>query len=127
MPSGEERYNKLEVWRLAHAFALEVYKATKDFPKSEAFGLTSQVRRAAVSIPANIVEGYARRGGKELARFIDIALGSLAEARYLIRFSHELGFLSGPHSSVLETRARELGSKLWRFYERIREQRRPER
>ena len=91
MPSGEERYNKLEVWRLAHAFALEVYKATKDFPKSEAFGLTSQVRRAAVSIPANIVEGYA------------------------------------PHSLVLETRARELGSKLWRFYERIREQRRSER
>jgi four helix bundle protein len=120
MLPGDGRYKNLEVWRLAHSFALEVYRTTKSFPKHEEFGLTAQIRRAVVSVPANIVEGYSRRGDKELARFIDIALGSLAEARYLLNFSHDLGYLSEGELSDIERQAGELGSKLWRFYERVR-------
>ncbi len=124
MPFTNERYKKLEIWKLAHSCALDVYKATKAFPKDESFGLTAQIRRAAVSVPANIVEGYSRRGDKELARFIDIALGSLAEARYLLNFSQDLGYLPEAQSSALEERTRQLGSKLWRFYEKVRQTRR---
>lgn len=85
-----ERYRKLEVWQLADSLALGVYRATKSFPNEEIYGITSQLRRAALPIPTNIVEGYARRGDRELARFVDIALGSLAETRYLLSFCAKL-------------------------------------
>ena len=120
MLRADARYKNLEVWRLAHSFALDVYRTTKSFPRGEEFGLTAQIRRAAVSVPTNIVEGYSRSGDKELARFIDIALGSLAEARYLLSFSHDLGYLSEAELSNIERQAGELGSKLWRFYEKVR-------
>ena len=73
----EERWQKLEVWKLADELAFMVYKVTRSFPKEELYGITSQVRRAALSVPTNIVEGYSRKGDKELARFINISLGSL--------------------------------------------------
>ncbi len=120
MLPADGRYKNLEIWRLAHSFALEVYRTTKSFPKSEEFGLTAQIRRAVVSVPTNIVEGYSRRGDKELARFIDIALGSLAEARYLLSFSRDLGYLPATELFNIEKQAGELGSKLWRFYEKVR-------
>jgi four helix bundle protein len=63
--------------------AIEIYKATRIFPKEEIYGLTSQIRRAALSIPTNRVEGYARKGDKELARFVSISIGSMAETEYL--------------------------------------------
>ncbi len=75
----EDRWKGLGVWQLADGLAKHVYRATKDFPKEEVYGLTSQLRRAALSVPTNIVEGYSRKGDRELARFIDIALGSLAK------------------------------------------------
>ncbi len=120
MTRVDGRYKNLEVWKLGHSFALQVYTATKSFPKNEEFGLVAQIRRAAVSVPTNIVEGYSRKGDKELARFIDIALGSLAETRYLLGFSCDLGYLSEAEASEMEKKAEELGSKLWRFYERVR-------
>ena len=123
MLAADARYKNLEVWRLAHSFALEVYRATKSFPKNEEFDLTAQIRRAAVSVPANIVEGYSRRGDKQLARFIDIALGSLAETRYLLSLSHDLGYLSEAKLSDIEKHGGELGSRLWRFYEKVRNKR----
>jgi len=80
-------YERLEAWRRAHTLALEVFAATDLWPKTERYGLTAQTRRAALSISTNIAEGSAKRGGREFGRFLDIALGSLAELRYLLRFS----------------------------------------
>ena len=76
-------YRDLIVFQKADELAFQIYKLTEKFPKSEMFGLTSQIRRATLSIPTNIVEGYARKSKKELAQFIGIALGSHAETEYL--------------------------------------------
>jgi four helix bundle protein len=86
-------YTKIKAWQLADELALLVYKATKEFPKSEIWGLTSQMRRAAVSVPANIVEGSARRNRNEYLQFLYIAMSSLAELSYYIKFTKELGYL----------------------------------
>jgi four helix bundle protein len=120
MAVNEDRWKKLEVWQLADAFAREVYLATRSFPKEEIYGITSQLRRAALSVPTNIVEGYSRRGDRELARFIDIALGSLAEVKYLLHFSHSLGYLNENTSNNLAAQANIVGAKLWKFYETVR-------
>jgi four helix bundle protein len=86
-------HEKLRVFQLADALAFEMYRATAPFPPEERFGLQSQLRRAAVSTAANIVEGCARRSRADYARFIDIALGSAAETDYLLDLSHRLGAL----------------------------------
>ena len=120
MIENQDRWRKLEVWKLADAFAREIYQITKNFPKDELYGITSQLRRAALSVPTNIVEGYSRRGDRELARFLDIALGSLAEVKYLLHFSKSLQYLSDADYSVLSEAAEQLGSKLWKFYDRVK-------
>lgn len=81
MGAEADRWKKLEVWQLADEFARGVYRVTAGFPREELYGITSQLRRAALSVPTNIVEGYSRRGDRELVRFLDIALGSLAEVK----------------------------------------------
>ena len=86
-------FRKLKVWEKSHQLALSVYQATSSFPDQEQYGLTSQLRRAAVSIPANIAEGYGRGGDAEFARFLQIASGSAAELQYHILLANELGFL----------------------------------
>lgn len=120
-PKLADRWRNLEVWKLADEFALQIYKTTKDFPKEETYGLTSQLRRSALSIPTNIVEGYSKRGDKELAHFLNIALGSLAETKYLLYFSNRLGYLNQETYERLSDRAQELGAKLWKFYGKVRE------
>jgi len=75
-------FRKLAVWEKAHRLTLDMYKATASFPKDELYGLTSQVRRASISIPANIAEGCGRNGDVELARFLQIAMGSASELEY---------------------------------------------
>ena len=115
----EERWHKLEVWRLADELAFQVYKATQFFPREEMFGLTSQIRRAALSVPTNIVEGYSRKGDKELARFVNISLGSLAETKYLLYFSNRLGYLKKDPYQKLKEDYRTLGRLLWQFYRRV--------
>ena len=80
------------VWRKAHAWVLEVYQLTERFPKHELFGLTSQLRRAAVSIPANFAEGYKKVGLRDKARIFNIAQGSLEECRYYLILSRDLGY-----------------------------------
>ena len=82
--------------------------------------LTSQLRRAALSIPTNIVEGYSRKGDKELAHFVNIGLGSMAETKYLLYFAHRLGLLSDEEYDKIRKGYEELGKKLWRFYETVR-------
>ncbi len=87
-------YKKLAVWEKSHQFALDVYRATAAFPKDELYGLTSQIRRASVSIASNIVEGSGRGGDGELIRFLRIAAGSAHEVEYQLLLAHDLGFLS---------------------------------
>ena len=115
-----ERWQKLEVWKLSDELAFQVYKATRHFPKEEMFGLVSQIRRSALSVPTNIVEGYSRKGDKELSRFINISLGSMAETKYLLYFSDRLGYLNGGVSyKKLKEGYRTLGKLLWRFYQKV--------
>jgi four helix bundle protein len=85
-------FPELLVWRKAHEFVLEVYGLTAAFPKTESYGLTSQLRRAAVSIPANIAEGFRRRSAAEKVRFLNIAEGSIAESDYYLILSRDLGY-----------------------------------
>ena len=89
---GTVSFQQLEVWKKAHALVLEVYKLTGRFPADERFGLTAQLRRAAVSAPANIAEGFVKRGKMDKARFYNIAEGFLAECRYYFILAHDLGF-----------------------------------
>ncbi|MDI6768966.1 MAG: four helix bundle protein [Anaerolineales bacterium] len=86
----EKGFRKLLVWQRAHQLVLSIYKLTETFPKSELFGLTSQMRRAAVSVPANIAEGYAAGGKGQFARYLNIAQGSLAEVEYYLILTHDL-------------------------------------
>lgn len=86
-------FRKIQVWEKAHRFALKIYKITSSFPKDELYGLTSQMRRAAVSIPSNIVEGCGRDRQTELARFVHIASGSASEIEYQLILAHDLGYI----------------------------------
>lgn len=94
-------FRQLKVWEKAHALSLATYKATATFPQQELFGLTSQLRRAAVSIPANITEGCGRTGEPELARFLRISLGSASELEYHIILSTDLHYFNKSVSQQL--------------------------
>ena len=85
-------FQDLIVWQKAHKFVLKVYEISKDFPKNEIYGLTSQFRRAAVSIAANIVEGFAKKGIADKLRFYNIAQGSIQECQYYILLSKDLDY-----------------------------------
>ena len=109
-------YEKFESWRVSHQLALEVYKATSNWPKSERFELTSQTRRAALSIPTNIAEGSAKQGTREFRRYLDIALGSLSELSYLLRFAKDFGFLVEDDYRELDQLRNRAGTLTWRLY-----------
>jgi four helix bundle protein len=87
-----QRFEDLLVWQKSHAFVLKVYELTASFPRAEAYGLTAQFRRAAVSIPANIAEGFKKRGKADKARMLNIAQGSVEEARYYLILGRDLGY-----------------------------------
>lgn len=89
---GATTFKDLIVWQKAHEFVLQVYELTKAFPKTEQYGLTSQIRRAAVSIPANIAEGFKKRGKADKARFLNIAQGSIEECRYYLILAGDLKY-----------------------------------
>ena len=91
---SSKSFKELIVWQKAHQFVLAVYKMTKSFPKEEIFGITSQFRRAAISIPANIAEGYRKRGKADKARFFNISEGSLEECKYYLILTKDLGYAS---------------------------------
>src|SRR6516164_896164 len=88
-----KNYKELVVWRKAHQMTLDVYSATRSFPKEELYGLTSQLRRSAASIGANIAEGSGRRANKEICRFLQIARGSASEAEYHLLLARDLKLL----------------------------------
>jgi four helix bundle protein len=112
-------YEKFEAWQVAHELALEIYRVTDDWPKEERFGLTIQLRRAALSAPTNIAEGAAKRGNREFRRFLDIALGSLSEVSYLLRFSRDRELLTPESWLELETLRNRSGQLTWRLYRSI--------
>jgi four helix bundle protein len=88
-----QRFEDLVVWQKSHALTLRVYKLTGVFPKHELFGLSAQMRRSAVSVAANIAEGFSRRGRSDKARFMNMAEGSLAELRYYFILARDLSYL----------------------------------
>ena len=112
-------YERFEAWQAAHQLALMLYRATDSWPRAERFGITSQVRRAALSVPANIAEGAARRGAREFRRFLDIALGSLAELSYLLRFSRDYGLLEEETWTALEGQRELTGRLVWGLYRAV--------
>ena len=116
---GEYGYKKLLVWQKADELAYQVYLETKSFPKEELYGITSQLRRAALSIPTNLVVGAGRQGKRELRQFTNIALGSLAETQYLLDFSLRLNYLNKVRSEKLQELRMEAGKLLWRFYKSL--------
>jgi four helix bundle protein len=108
----ERSYRDLIAWQKAMAFGRVVYEATHDWPRDELFGLTSQVRRAAVSIPSNIAEGQGRRGPKELLHHLWIAHGSLCEVETQLQFAEQLGYLDNFSLTPLLDQAAEVGRVL---------------
>src|SRR5688572_7122201 len=87
-------FRQIKVWAKAHLLTLEVYRITANFPREEIYGITSQLRRASASIPANIAEGFGRGGNAELARFLQIGMGSASEVEYHILLARDLNLLT---------------------------------
>ena len=108
-------YERFDSWKLAHKLALAIYSASEQWPSSERFGLTAQIRRAALSAPTNIAEGSAKRGPREFRRYLDIALGSLSEVSYLLRFSRDRGILKQEDFQNLDDLRDQAGKLTWRL------------
>ena len=113
-------FRRLMVWQKSHVFVLELYRSTKSFPREELYGLTSQIRRAAVSIPSNIVEGCGRQGDAELGRFFQIAMGSAREVEYQLLLARDLEFISNATHSSLEQRLIEIKKMLNSFIQKLK-------
>ena len=106
------KFEKLDVYREAHSFVILIYKLTSKFPKDESFGLISQIRRASVSVVANIVEGNARNHKKEFIQFLYLSNGSLEEVKYYLILSKDLGYLSTSEYDDLQVRAEKISKMI---------------
>lgn len=115
MEKEPKAFPKLIVWQRAHELTLMIYRASEIFPKHEMFGLTSQMRRSAVSVEANIAEGYALGSGPNYLRHLNISVGSLAETESHIEIAHDLEYLSDSNYEKLTDKAREVGYLLSRL------------
>lgn len=113
-------FRELLIWQRSHALTLGIYRVTKFFPKDELFGLTSQMRRASASIPANIAEGCGRDGDAELKRFLNIALGSACELDYHLFLASELGYINPADYPPLAAEALELRRMLGSFIQKLK-------
>lgn len=109
-------YEKFDAWKATHELALEVYRITEQWPKAERYELTTQTRRAALSVPTNIAEGSAKRGIGEFRRYLDISLGSLSELSYLLRFSRDRGILDEDKFRAVDDLRMRAGTLTWRLY-----------
>lgn len=105
-------YRDLQVWQKSMRLALLTYELCKHFPKDELYGLTSQIRRSAISVPSNIAEGHARNSSKEFLRYLSISVGSLAELETQILLSRELTYLNTDDSATLLNKADEVGKMI---------------
>lgn len=109
-------YKKLIAWQKANELAHKVYDLTLNFPRNELYGITSQLQRAALSVPTNLVEGHARNNKKEFHRFIAISLGSLAETEYLLEFAYERKLVKEEVFEEISLLRGEVGHIIWRLY-----------
>ncbi len=105
-------FKKLDAWKAAHSLVCDIYRVTRSFPKTEAYGLPSQLRRSAASIPANITEGSGRGGDVEFGRFVQISLGSATELEYHLILSRDIGLLDEPSYTCLSKQARRIQGML---------------
>jgi len=113
-------FRKLAVWEKSHALTLGVYKVTASFPRDERYGLSGQIRRACVSIPANIAEGCGRTGDAEFGRFLQVAMGSASELEYHLLLAKDLGFVDLAAYSRLHTGVAEVKRMLSAFLRRLK-------
>ena len=114
--AAAKSFQDLVVWRKAHELVISVYRLSDMFPRAELFGLTSQLRRSAVSVPANIAEGFRKRGRADKGRYLNIAHGSLDEVLYLLILANDLGYAE---TSVFRAQAEEVGRMLGAYYHAI--------
>ena len=108
-----DTFTHLTAWQACHQMVLAIYRATDKWPVSERYVLTSQLRRAATSVPTNIAEGTGKRGGPEMRRYLDIALGSMAEVTYQLMLARDLGYLTREQYADLEKLRNHAGKLLW--------------
>jgi four helix bundle protein len=114
-----KRYERLQAWLAAHQLVLLTYRVTKSFPREELYGLTSQARRAAFSVAANIAEGSAKRGPREFRRYLDISLGSLSELSYILRLVKDLDLMEPTTWTELDQAREEVGRLTWGLYRSV--------
>ncbi len=105
-------HKRLDVWKESVKLSIDIYKITERFPKTEAYGLTSQIRRAAVSVPANIAEGAARKSSKEFIAYLYISGGSLSELDTLIEIAYQLDYFTVDERTTLDRQIESIDSKL---------------
>jgi len=113
-------FRDLKVWEKAHQLTLSIYQSTISFPRDEQYGLTSQIRRAAVSVPANIAEGCGKNGDAELSRYFQIAMGSASELEYELMLAHDLHYLDNNKFNELLVSLVEVRRMLNTFIQRLR-------
>ena len=112
-------FRDLIVWQKSHQLTLEIYKITIKFPSEEKYGLISQMRRAAYSVPSNIVEGHSRKSKKEFLQFLNIAKGSLEELKYFLILSADLNYISKQEQKQLEELTEEVSKILYSFTNKL--------
>jgi four helix bundle protein len=105
-------YQQLKVWKRAHTFALELYRSTESFPDRERYGITSQLRGAAISVVSNVAEGSGRNSNRDQARFLQIARGSICELECQLLLARDIGYLTAETWSALDRPCREIGKML---------------
>lgn len=115
-----QNYKELKVWEKSHQLVLDIYRVTAKFPKEEVFGITSQVRRAAASIPANIAEGCGKKSQLDLANFLNISLGSANETDYFLLLCRDLKYISESEFSELENTINAIKAMLINLITKVR-------
>lgn len=115
-----EDFKNIEVWKKAHLLVKDIYRDTVSFPSTEVYGITSQLRRAAVSIPTNFAEGAAKGSNADFGRFLQIAFGSASEVEYLILLSFELNFLQDDNYKQLNNQTVEVKKMLSGFIKKLK-------
>jgi four helix bundle protein len=113
-------FHELKIWQRSHRLTLDVYRATQPFPKDQMYGLTSQMRRASASIPANIAEGCGRNGDLELARFFQMAMGSACELEYHLLLAFDLKLLKESEYKPISKEVTEIKKMLAAFIKKLR-------
>jgi four helix bundle protein len=113
-------FRSLKVWEKAHELTLAIYETTREFPKHEIYGVTSQIQRAAVSVPTNIAEGCGKDSDAELKRYSLIAMGSSSELEYLLLLARDLGYLPAENYQILQSKLIEVRKMLNAFIQHLK-------